>query len=228
MTMKGDGPAMDARQIDRWDGGFGWIAYPDEKMQRASHALATDEGVWIVDPVDTPDLDDWLAEFGEVTGVVTLLERHTRDAARIANRHGVPVYLPEPLEGAREELDAPVQLFEGTLPGTDYRTITLLDTPVWREVALYDDESGTLVVPESVGTADFFRAPGERLGVHPARRLVPPTPLRGFVPQRVLVGHGEGITEGEDAARALREALSGSRSNSPKLYAKTLRTALPL
>ncbi|MFC7222383.1 hypothetical protein ACFQKF_04425 [Halalkalicoccus sp. GCM10025322] len=226
MTMKADGPATNARKIDRWDGGFGWIAYPEEEMQRASHALATDEGVWLIDPVDTSDLDDWLDEFGEVAGVVALLGRHTRDAAEVANRYEVPVYLPEPLSSARRELDAPVEVFDGTLPGTGYRTVTLLDTPVWTEVALYDDESGTLVVPESVGTAEFFRVPGERLGVHPARRLVPPTPLRGFVPERILVGHGEGITE--DAPAALRTALSSARRNTPKLYAKSLRNYLPL
>lgn len=226
MTMKADGPATNARRIDEWDGGFGWIAYPEEEMQRASHALATDEGVWLIDPVDTPDLDDWLAEFGEVAGVVALLERHTRDAAEVANRYDVPVYLPESLSSARQELDAPVELFDEALPGTGYRTITLLDTPVWTEVALYDDESATLLVPESVGTAEFFRASGERLGVHPARRLVPPTPLRGFVPDRILVGHGEGITE--DASGALRTALSGSRRNAAKLYTNTLKNYLPL
>ena len=224
--MKADDPPTHARKIDEWNGGFGWIAHPEEEMLRASHALATDEGVWLIDPVDVPDLDDWLAEFGEVAGVVALVGRHTRDAAEVANRYDVPVYLPEPLSSARKELDARVELFDDELPGTGYRAITLLDTPVWTEVALYDDESATLLVPESVGTAEFFRAPGERLGVHPARRLVPPTPLRGFVPERILVGHGEGITE--DASGALREALSGSRRNAAKLYTNTLRTYLPL
>lgn len=226
MTMKASGPATDAREIDRWDGGFGWIAHPEEEMQRASHALATDAGVWLVDPLDTPDLDDQVAELGEVAGVTALLGRHTRDAATIANRHDVPVSLPQALSSARSDLDAPVELFEGTLPGTTYRTVPLLDTPLWTEVALYDDESATLLVPESVGTAAFYLAPGERLGVHPARRLVPPTPLRGFLPKRVLVGHGEGITE--DAPAALRTALSSSRRNTPRLYASTLRNYLPL
>ncbi|WP_336344727.1 hypothetical protein [Halalkalicoccus ordinarius] len=226
MTMKADDPPTHARKIDEWDGGFGWIAHPEEEMLRASHALATDEGVWLIDPVDVPDLDEWLTEFGEVAGVVALVGRHTRDAAEVANRYDVPVYLPEPLSSARKELDARVELFGDELPGTGYRTITLLDTPVWTEIALYDDESATLLVPESVGTAEFFRAPGERLGVHPARRLVPPTPLRGFVPERILVGHGEGITE--DASGALREALSGSRRNAAKLYTSTLKNYLPL
>jgi len=42
MPMKADGSTTLA-EIDRFDGGVGWIAYPDETMQRASHALQTDE-----------------------------------------------------------------------------------------------------------------------------------------------------------------------------------------
>lgn len=239
--MKQGGEARDARRIDRFDGGFGWIAFPAEDMQRASHALVEngderrssgsrtpsgDGDIWLIDPVDTPDLDDWIAEEGEVRGVVVLLDRHTRDAAEIANRHEVSVFLPEAFAGARREIDAPVETFADGLPGTDYRAFTVLDTPVWTEVGLYDDENGTLVVAESIGTADYFRAPGERLGVHPARRLLPPTVLRGFVPERILVSHGEGVLE--EPATALREALAGSRRNSPQLYAKSLRMFLPL
>lgn len=226
MPMKRGDEARDARRIDRFEGGFGWIAFPDEEMRRASHALVSDGEVWLIDPVDTPDIDGWIAEEGDLTGVVVLLDRHTRDAAAIATRHGASVHLPEALADVRREIDAPVETFSGTLPGTDYRSFTVLDTPVWTEVGLYNDEDGTLVVAESVGTAEFFRAPGERLGVHPARRLFPPTALRGFVPERILVGHGEGITE--DAPGVLREALSKSRRNTPRLYAKSLRTFLPL
>ncbi|MDL5360568.1 hypothetical protein [Halalkalicoccus sp. NIPERK01] len=226
MPMKRGGEAGDARRIDRFEGGFGWIAFPDEEMQRASHALVSGGEVWLVDPVDTPDLDDWIAEEGDLAGVVVLLDRHTRDAAAIAARHGASVYVPEALADARREIDAPVETFSKTLPGTGYRAFTVLDTPLWTEVGLYDDENGTLVVAESVGTAGFFRAPGERLGVHPARRLFPPTALRGFVPERILVGHGEAVTD--EAPEALREALSGSRRNTPRLYAKSLKTFLPL
>lgn len=226
MPMKQGGEARDADKVLEFDGGFSWIAYPEEEMQRASHALVSDGEVWLVDPVDTPDLDGWIDEAGEPAGVVVLLDRHTRDADEVANRHGVPVYLPETLADARREVDAPVETFSKTLPGTDYRVFSVLDTPVWTEAGLYNDESGTLVVAESVGTAEFFRAPGERLGVHPARRLFPPTALRGFVPERILVGHGEPITD--EAPTALREALAGSRRNSPRLYAKSLKTFLPL
>lgn len=226
MPMKQGGEARDARRVAEFDGGFSWIAFPEEAMQRASHALVEDGDVWLIDPVDAPDLDGWIEEHGELAGVVVLLDRHTRDAAEVANRHGSSVYLPEAFAEARREIDAPVETFADGLPGTDYRSFTVLDTPVWTEVGLYDDESGTLVVAESVGTAEYFRAPGERLGVHPARRLFPPTALRGFLPERILVGHGEALVE--DAPEALREALAGSRRNSPQLYAKSLRTFLPL
>lgn len=226
MPMKQGGEARDAHRVVEFDGGFSWIAYPEEEMQRTSHALAENGAVWLIDPVDTPDLDEWIEEEGELAGVVLLLDRHTRDAAEIANRHGSSVYLPEAFADARREIDAPVETFSGTLSDTGYRSFTVLETPVWKEVGLYNDETGTLVVAESVGTADFFRAPGERLGVHPALRLFPPTALRGFIPERILVGHGDGITE--DAPSALREALSGSRKNSPRLYAKSLKTFLPL
>lgn len=226
MPMKQGGEARDARRTNEFDGGFSWIAFPEEEMQRASHALVSDEDVWLVDPVDAPELDEWIAEEGEVRGVVLLLDRHKRDAAALASRHNVPVYLPKALAGARKQIDAPVETFEGTLSDTGYRAFSVLDTPVWNEAGLYNDENGTLVVAESVGTAAFFRAPGERLGVHPARRLFPPTALRGFLPERILVSHGEGITE--DAPNALRDALSGSRRNTPKLYAKSLKMFLPL
>ncbi|MEM4781363.1 MAG: hypothetical protein QXG03_07380 [Halalkalicoccus sp.] len=225
MPMKQGGEARDARRVAGFDGGFSWIAFSEEEMRRASHALVEDGDVWLADPVDAPDLDDWIDEHGELAGVLVLLDRHSRDAAAIANRHGVSVHLPEALSGARSKVDGPVETFE-KCPVPGYRSFTILETPVWTEVGLYGDEAGTLVVPESVGTAAYFLAPGERLGVHPARRLVPPKPLRGFLPERILVGHGEPIVE--DASNALREALSGSRANTPALYAKSLRTFLPL
>jgi hypothetical protein len=220
VPLKKTGPASEFEEIDRWDGGVGWIAHPNEAMLRASHALATDEGVWVVDPVDADGIDDLLAEFGEVAGVAVLLNRHYRDADAIANRHGVPVSIPSWSKRA-DDLDAPVQRFEDRLPGTDYHVLTVADTLGWEEAALYDESGGTLVVPESVGNAPYFTTPGERLGVHPMRRLLPPSVLRGLQPERVLVGHGRGVTD--DAARALADAIRGSRRGTPKLFAQNLR-----
>lgn len=221
MSMKGSGTA-DYAEIDRFDGGVGWIAYPDERMQRASHALSTDEGVWLVDPVDAAGLDDLLAEFGDVAGVVVLLDRHTRDAARIADRHDVSVHIPSWMSGI--DLDAPTERFSGTLGETGYR-LRMVATPLWQEAALYHENGETLVVAEALGTAEYSRTDAERLGVHPALRLLPPRQsFRDFAPERVLVGHGAGIHE--NASAALSEALSGSRRRTPSLAAKIVRLVL--
>lgn len=212
--------------LDRWDGGISWTLADDE-VQRTSHALVVDgdaedeRAVWLVDPVDAPGLDDELADLGEVSGVVVLLDRHTRDSAAIATRHDVAVALPETLAGVADDLDCETSVFRGVLPDTDFRTIRLVDNALWREVALYDRESKTLVVAESLGTAEFFRAGGERLGVHPGLRLVPPrAKLDGLRPERILVGHGKGVVD--DAPGALRDALRNSRRTAPRLYAEML------
>ncbi|WP_166377168.1 hypothetical protein [Halorubrum sp. BOL3-1] len=42
---------------------------------------------------------------GDVAGVVVLQDRHTRDAAAVARRHGVPVFVPEWMSLTREKLD---------------------------------------------------------------------------------------------------------------------------
>ncbi|MFC4438903.1 MULTISPECIES: hypothetical protein [Natrialbaceae] len=227
MPFRVDEQATEFAEIDRFDGGVGWIAQPEEKMQRASHALERDGEVWLFDPVDTAGLDELLTEFGDVTGVVVTLGRHTRDAEAIANRHDVPVYLPAFFEGVSEGIDAPVVRFGDELAETGFKTRIVVDNQFWREVAVYDPDGRTLLVSESLGTADYYLARGERLGVHPVRRAVPPRdPLGDLVPDRVLVGHGAGILN--DAPTALETALSGSRKRAPLLYAKTGRKLLPI
>jgi hypothetical protein len=226
MPMKGDG-AGDPREANRWDGGVAWIAYPDEGMQRASVALESDGEVYLVDPVDAEGVEEIYDDLGTVAGVVVGLDRHKRDAATLADRHDVPVYVPEWMRDAVEsDLQARVEGFESHLPGTDYRAIQVLNNRFWREVALYDPEAGTLVVPEAVGTAEYFLAGGERLGVHPMLRSTPPRRALGDCsPDRVLVGHGAGVED--DATETLRDALAGSRRRMPSLYAGIARSALP-
>ena len=223
MPMKGDGSTA-LREIDRFEGGVGWIAYPDETMQRASHALQTEEGLWLVDPVDADGLDDLLAEFGEVAGVVICLDRHKRDAAKIARRHDVSVHVPRWMTGVAGEIDAPIERAAGELSESGYELFRIRDTsiPPWQEAGLYNADTGTLVVPESVGAADYFLADAEPLGVHPMLRLTPPrAALSGFDPERILVGHGEGVLT--DAAAALDEALASSKATALSLYGKTVR-----
>ncbi len=246
MPLKQNGPGGDPREIDRRDGGVGWIAHPGERMRRASHALAVENEVWLVDPVDAAGVESVYGDLGEVAGVVVALDRHERDAAAFARRHDVPVYVPRWMKRAAPD-GVPVEYFDDYLPGTGYRAIPVVDQPVWKEVALYDGadapepsldpgaeagpagdgDGSTLLVSESVGTSSYFLAGEERLGVHPARRALPPRKaLGGLTPDRVLCGHGEGVDR--RATRALEDALDGSRRRMPSLYTKTLRSMLPV
>lgn len=225
MPMKGSG-ASDPRFVDRFDGGLGWIAYPDEDMRRASHALATDAGVYVVDPVDADGIDEEIAGLGDVAGVVVALDRHLRDADAVANRHDVPVYVPHWMSGVRSDLDAPVEEFGGRLPDSEYEVIPVIKNPFWKEFALYDGDGGTLLVPEAVGTSDYFLGGDERLGVHPMLRMFPPRKQLGDCsPERVLVGHGEGIMA--DGAAALDAALRTARRNAPSAFVKMAGSFLP-
>lgn len=204
------------------------MAHPEETMQRASHALvgggekdvSGERDVWAVDPVDAQGLDDLLAEYGTVRGVVVLVDRHSRDAADIANRHGVPVYLPEFVDVS---VDAPVEQVSGTLPDSAFEVTKTVDWPGWTEAALYDGE--TLVVGDAFGSADYFTARGERVGLHPLLRIKPPAAFRQFEPARVFTGHGEGVTE--NGASALRDALNGARARAPAVWLNGLKAVLP-
>ncbi|MCU4753190.1 hypothetical protein OB919_14590 [Halobacteria archaeon AArc-curdl1] len=226
MSLRIDERATDFREIDRFDGGFGWIAHPKEGMQRASHALAIDGDVWVFDPVDADGLDEALAELGTVTGVVVMLDRHKRDAAEIATRHDVPVYMPKWFDGVSEEIDAPVVRFTDSLADTGLEAHVMKDGRSWQEVALYEPDRRILLVPESVGTASYFRAGGEPLGVHPMRRIAPPREeLSRFDPEHILVGHGPGIHE--DASAVLATALDTARRRLPRAYAGAFWGMLP-
>ncbi|MFW5949302.1 MAG: hypothetical protein ACOCSD_06875, partial [Halolamina sp.] len=210
--------------VDRWAGGISWTLSAEVGgMHRTSHAIETEAGVWVIDPVDAPGLDDELASLGEVVGVTLLLDRHKRDAAAVAERHGVPVSLPVQLRNVEDDVDVETETYSHALPDTGFQTITVVDNRLWHEVALHDLGSGTLIVPEAVGTVDFFTTDAERLGVHPALRLFPPrNALRNVSPDRIHVGHGPGVFD--DAAEALRVALARSRKSAPKYYAGLLLT----
>lgn len=230
MSIKELGPGT-VNEIDSWVGGSGWIAHPAEGMQRASHALVVEGEVWVVDPVDADGLDEFLSDLGTVAGVVVLLDRHQRDCGPVAKRHDVAVHVPRVMADIAPAFDTDTEIIDGTVPGTNYRLRTVVDSTLipfepfrWREVALYDEQSGTLVVPESLGAVPYTLTKDERLGVHPMRRFTPPRSLRGVEPDRVLLGHGEGIHE--DPSGAIRDAVDGARRRAPSLYFGILREAL--
>jgi hypothetical protein len=181
------------RLVDEWDGGFGWAR--DERLQRTSHALAVAGRVWLVDPVDAPELEELVRSLGEPAGVIQLLDRHERDCDTWARRLGVEHRL------AWEGIAAPFDV----LPVRDRRW--------WREVALWEPAGRTLVCADALGTSAFFRARGERIGLHPLIRPFPPRALRGLEPRRILVGHGEAVTAA--AAEALEDTLANARRRLP-------------
>ena len=211
-------------EVDAFDGGVGWIANPEETMERAGHALVDDGDVWLVDPVDAAGLDDRLADLGTVAGVVVLYNYHRRDAAAVANRYGVPVFLPAGMTALTEDdVAAPVERFADRLGDTGYRLRPVTRTRGWQEWALFDGE--TLVVAESVGTAAYFLAPGERLGVTLVRRPFPPrSAFEGLDPDRVLCGHGAGVFA--DAAGELHRAMAVARRTAPEMYLRHGTTLL--
>jgi hypothetical protein len=189
---------VQARFCDELDWGFGWIAPEPEFMQRCSHALAADGKVWLVDAVDAEGVEERVRALGEPAGVIQLLDRHARDCAPLARRLAVPLHV------------TPFEL----VPGAPFRPLRILRTRFWAEIAFWWRERQVLVCGDALGTAPYYLAPGERLGVHPLLRLVPPRQLVRLEPAHVLCGHGEGIHE--DATAAFREALSTSRRRIPR------------
>jgi hypothetical protein len=193
---------MQVRFSDEQDWGLGWIASEPAFMQRCSHALAVDGKVWLVDVVDGDGVEETVRELGEPAGVVQLLDRHRRDCATLARRLGVPLHV------------TPFAL----VPGSPFQPLRIVRTRLWTEIALWWPERRVLVCGDALGTAPYYLAPGERLGVHPFLRLVPPQRLGGLEPRHVLCGHGEGIHDG--ASAALDDALATSSRRIPAWLAR--------
>ena len=86
----------------------------------------------------------------------------------------------------------------------------------WRETALWWPETKTLVVAEAVGTNAFTTGVKDPIGVHLLLRLTPPKVLADYEPDRLLVGHGEGV-HGAATAAELGHALTHSRRGLPRV-----------
>ena len=186
--------------------GISWLPDAGETMQRACHVLRLGGGVWVVDPVDVAGLDERIADVGDPTGVVQLLDRHDRDCAAIAERLAVPHHRL-PLDG---------------IDGAPFEAVSLIRNRLWNEVALWAASERALVVPEAVGTAPYFRAGDERVGIHPMLRGLPPRKLAAYDPVHLLTGHGTGM-HGPETTDALRDALDGSRRRIPKAILSMIR-----
>jgi hypothetical protein len=184
---------VSAAVVDELEFGFGWLE-SGSFMRRCSHALAVDGRVWVIDAVADDDALERVAGLGEPAGVVQLFDRHKRDNAAVAARLGVPLHV-----------------VPRTAPeGAPFEVVPLVRNRLWREAALWFPAQRTLVVAEALGTAQFYRAPQERVGVAALLRLTPPRRLLAFEPEHLLVGHGEGVHE--DVPAAIRDAVLHSRS----------------
>lgn len=201
-----------ARVTVEYDGGLSWIAHPDEEGKRSSHAISTADGVWLIDPLDAPNVEERIAPLGDVAGVAVLSCWHARDAGLFARRHDVPVYIPEWLSRVESLVDPPVERYTFS-PAAEFRVLPCRPFPNWEEAFWYHSPSETLIVPESLGTIETFCVGDERIGLELFRRLQPPTELAGLDPKRILVGHGPGITD--HSGSALREAIDSARWTFP-------------
>lgn len=215
MTMYDRGHSEGARIVAESDEFVSWVAHPHEEAERTSHAIRTEEGVWVLDPLDAPNVGDVIDSLGDVVGVAVLSCWHARDAGVLARRHDVSVHVPAWMARITERVAAPVERY--TLApggaGSGFHAVACRPFPGWQEVFLYHDPTGTLVSPESFGTTDHHCLADEQLGLMLLRRLQPPVQLGGLDPDRILVGHGEPVTE--DASRALERALDGARRSFP-------------
>jgi hypothetical protein len=176
--------------------GLTWVLA--EPMERAFHALLDDGRVWLVDPLDGPEIGA-AAALGEPAGVLQLLDRHNRDCAEVAARLGVP-HLKVP--------DA--------VPGSPFEAIAAVRVPRWRETALWWPRRRALVVAETLAANPMHTGGEQRVGMHLFLRPWPPRALRGYRPEHLLLGHGHGL-HGPEAAAAVESAFARARRDLPRV-----------
>jgi hypothetical protein len=194
-------------------GSIAWMLGPSDPVSRTSAALVVEGGTVLIDPVDSPALAEQLAPLPAVIGVVTLLDRHQRDAEALAARLGVPRLIPRALGGPGVQL-----------AGVEERSV--IDSRRWREALLWLPDRSLLVCAEVLGTAGFDLARrGDRLGMHPVARLRPPRrAFRDLTPSVIAVGHGPPLHDG--ATAELERALRTGRRQLPLNWLRVLREAV--
>ncbi|WP_330632360.1 hypothetical protein [Halocatena halophila] len=195
------------REIDRWDDGVGWIAHQEETGARASHAVrGEDGGVWLLDPLDAPDVDALIDRLGSVTGVVVLSNYHARDADVFANRYDVPVWVPAWMNRVVPRLDAPIERFDDTFGDAGFVVTACSGLPGAQEGIAYRSSDRTLYVPDLLSTMEMVTVDNERVGFFLPARLRPPSVLSDVSPEQIILGHGTGVFD--DANEALTHALA--------------------
>ena len=176
--------------------GLTWVV--EEPMERAFHALVDDGQVWLVDPLDGPEVED-AAALGRPVGVLQLLDRHNRDCAEIAARLGIP------------HLKVP-----DSVPNSPFGAIAAVRIPGWKETALWWPARKALVVAEVLAANRMHTGGEQRVGMHLFLRPWPPKSLRGYRPEHLLLGHGHGV-HGPDAVSAVETAYVRARRDLPRV-----------
>jgi hypothetical protein len=196
--------------MDEFEHGFGWTPAEREVVERTSHAVRSGGKVWITDALDGDGVEERIRALGEPAAVVQLLDRHNRDCAPIAKRLGVPLH---------------VTPFDG-VAAAPFEVIPVVRRRRWQEIALWFPAEQILVVADALGTAEYYRAGDEPVGVHPLLRLKPPRrAFAGLEPLHLLCGHGQS-SHGEDVAPAIRHALATARRGLPQAWLGGLREAI--
>lgn len=180
--------------VEEHELGLTWVVA--EPMERAFHALVNDGRVWLVDPLDGPELEDAVA-LGEPAAVLQLLDRHNRDCAEISGRLGVP------------HLKVP-----DSVPGSPFEVIPAVRVPRWQETALWWPQKQALIVAEVLAANPMHTGGEQRVGMHLFLRPWPPSSLRGYRPEHLLLGHGKGV-HGPEAADAVETAYARARRDLP-------------
>ncbi len=210
-----------AAEVDQWDGGVGWVAHPEEYLQRTSHAICGNDGVWLIDPIAGPGVEAIVDPLGQIEGVVVTLDRHRRDGETFASAHDVALHLSREPNEVADGFTCQIESLDRFSAATGFSVVQTVDLPGWREVALIDDTTKTLLVGDILGTAPYFSPRTEPLSVHPLLRLWPPrNALCDLSPERILVGHGPGVME--HGTEALHDALNNARRGIPRAWTNAL------
>jgi hypothetical protein len=194
-------------------GSVAWLLGAGDPAQRASSAIVVDAGTLVVDPVDGEGLDALLSGLPPVIGVVTLLDRHQRDAAPVAERLGAPRLTPVALGGSGVAVE-----------GVEERSV--FERRNWREALLWLPSRRLLLCAETLGTASFDLArSGDLLGMHPFTRLRPPrAAFAGLDPEVIAVGHGPPLDH--DASKTLHNVLRRARRQLPQSWLRMVPEAV--
>jgi hypothetical protein len=201
---------MEVRFLDEFEHGFGWQLAEPELMERTSHAVGVDGRAWVMDALEGDGVEERIRALGDPAGVVQLLDRHNRDCAIWSERLGVSLHVT-PFDGVE---------------GAPFEVIPVVRRKRWQEVALWFPAERILAVADALGTAAYFRAGDEPVGVNPLLRFKPPRKaFAGLEPLHVLCGHGQG-GHGEGVPDAVREALATARRRLPSAWLSGFRASL--